>query len=140
MEKYVTAVILVVAINLVSACTTMDSTTQSSRYTFVDTAAAKDLFDRDVLFIDLRTKVRYDDGHIPGAVNLTWGRWFSEARLASVADKDQPLVIYCYGMHCQLSDLATEKAVTWGYTEVHYYMKGFPAWWDAGYPVEKSAS
>lgn len=127
---------LVAALLILSACASMDSSTGKSRYTKIDVIAAKALFDRDVLFIDLRTKVSYDRGHIPGAVNLTWGQKFSPARLAKVASKTQEVVFYCYGIHCEISANATDRAVAWGYKNVYYFMKGFPAWWDADYPIE----
>ena len=34
--------------------------------------------------------------------------------------------------------LSGAKAVSWGYKKVHYFAGGFPAWKEAGYPVEVS--
>ena len=96
----------------------------------------KNSYDRKALFIDVRTIASFDESHVPGAVNMYWGSRFSRDKLASLADLDQEIVIYCYGIHCELSSKATEKAVGWGYTEVHYFMKGFPAWQASGYPTE----
>jgi rhodanese-related sulfurtransferase len=48
---------------------------------------------------------------------------------------DQEIVIYCYGMHYEYSKQASNKALTWGYRKVYYFVKGYPAWLDAGYPT-----
>lgn len=137
MRKAFSILTLAAALFTLAACATTDSSTERTRYKTVNASAAKDLFDREALFVDVRSKASYDEGHIPGAVNLTWGRKFNPARLSKVASLDQPVVFYCYGIHCELSAKATESAVTWGYQKVHYFVKGYPAWLNAGYPVEQ---
>lgn len=135
MNKLFSTFPLAVALITLTACATMKLPAQKPRYVVVDAAAAKELFDRKALFVDVRSAASFDDGHVPGAVNMTWGRRFTKDRLANLADPDQEIVIYCYGIHCELSSKATDAAVAWGYTGVHYFMKGFPAWWGAGYPI-----
>ena len=137
MKKLFSNFFLAVALITLTACTTMKLSTQKPRYIVVDAAAAKALYDHKALFIDVRNAASFKDGHVPGAVNMTWGRRFSRARLEKLADRDREIVIYCYGIHCELSSKATDAAVTWGYTGVHYFVKGFPAWWGAGYPIEQ---
>ena len=138
MNKRLSILILVVLSISLSACITPDSAPVKPRYEVIDAEMAKVLFDRGALFIDLRIPAYYEQGRIPGAVNLTWGRRFNPTRLAAVADPDREIVIYCYGINCDLSGKATESAVTWGYTEVYYFVRGFPAWTAADYPVEES--
>jgi len=121
---------------ILTACATTESSPQKPRYVVVDAAAAKTLFDQKALFIDVRSAASFEERHIPGAVNMTWGRRFTKTRLANLADQDREIVIYCYGIHCEMSSKATDTTVSWGYTNVHYFMKGFPAWWNAGYPIE----
>jgi rhodanese-related sulfurtransferase len=137
MNNKLATLFLTVTLIAISACTTMESSAERPRYTVVDTAEAKALYDRKALFIDVRNAVSFEDGHVPGAVNMAWGRRFSRARFEKLADRDREIVIYCYGIHCELSSKATDVAVTWGYTGVHYFVKGFPAWWGAGYPIEQ---
>lgn len=137
MNKLFSIFFLAVALVTLTACATTKLSPQKPRYVVVDAAAAKELFDRNALFIDVRTVASFNDRHIPRAVNMTWGRRFTKDRLANLADPDQEIVIYCYGIHCELSSKATDAAVAWGYTGVHYFEKGFPAWWGAGYPIEQ---
>jgi rhodanese-related sulfurtransferase len=44
------------------------------------------------------------------------------------------------GKYCPYSAYAAAKALAWGYTHVYRFAGGFPAWKDAGYPIEKPPS
>ncbi len=118
-----------------AGCAGVPSTAQKS-YAAIDPAQARRLHDEGAVFIDLRLKSLFEAGHVPGAINLTWGRGYSERRLVEAVDRDQVLVIYCYGIACDISMRATEQARAWGFREVYHFMKGFPAWQAAGYPVD----
>ena len=102
-------------------------------------ATAKMLQEQGATIIDLRPRNWYDSGHVPGAVNLPFPN-FNENSLSRVADRETPVVFYCFGIHCDYSDIASGKAYVWGYREVYYFIKGYPGWLDAGYPVEKASS
>lgn len=130
---------LIAAMIMLSACVTTGPSNQKSTYSMVDVETAKVLHDRGALFVDVRNKTSYDEGHIAGAVNLD-SRQFTNTNLAKAASKDQELVFYCYGIHCDYSNKASSRALSWGYQKVYYFMKGYPAWWDAGYPIEQSPS
>lgn len=102
----------------------------------VDAQKAKSLFDRGVLFVDVRNSKDWDAGRIPGAEHIDLNGKLSEETLTKVAKKDQELVMYCNGPKCMRSSEASEKAVAWGYSKVYYFRDGFPAWQGAGFPVE----
>ena len=120
---------------LMAGCAGIPSSGQKS-FAAIDAEQARQLHEQGAVFIDVRLESLYQDGHVPGAINLTWGRGYSERRLAEVAQPDEVLVIYCYGIACDISMRATEQARAWGYREVYHFMKGFPAWQAAGLPVE----
>ncbi len=106
----------------------------------VSPAMAKALYDRGVRFVDVRSDARWNQGHIPGAVNLGFKKdfsekVFSEATLSAIVGKDQEVIIHCAGPKCLLSSKACVKAVSWGFTNVYYLRDGFPGWRAAGYPV-----
>ncbi|MGI9571161.1 MAG: rhodanese-like domain-containing protein [Desulfobulbia bacterium] len=103
--------------------------------TTVDAVDAKSLFDRGVPFVDVRGRESWNDGHIPGAINLYFKTEFNEAGLAAVVTKDRAFVVYCQGPRCLLSSKACGKAVAWGFTKVYYFREGYPSWKAAGYPV-----
>jgi adenylate cyclase len=100
---------------------------------------AKAMRDRGVVFVDARAANDFARGHIPGAVNLNVQTVLSRETLAPVAAKDQEVVFFCHGKYCPDSAIASAKAVIWGYTHVYYFAGGYPAWKEAGYPVEASA-
>ena len=97
---------------------------------------AKSLFDKGVKFIDVRNPRLYAKKHIPGAHHLDFKNAFTEQALASVADRDEPLVIYCSGVKCSRSSRASAMAASWGFSQVHYFRGGIVDWKNAGYPVE----
>lgn len=96
---------------------------------------AKELYDQGAVFIDVRNPRLYAKKHIPGAFHLDLKYDFDEEKLAAITRKDQPIVIYCSGVKCSRSYRACEKAVSWGYSKVHYFRGGIVDWKKAGYPV-----
>ena len=104
--------------------------------TKVDFRTAKALHDRGIIFIDVRASMDFARGHIPGASNLDVGTEFSKDSLLRIAAKDSDIVLSCHGKFCNDSTFASAKAVSWGFKHVYYFAGGFPAWKDAGYPVE----
>jgi TolB-like protein/Flp pilus assembly protein TadD/rhodanese-related sulfurtransferase len=104
--------------------------------TTVDAAAAKALFDRGVLFVDVRGEDSWKSGHIPKSIHLPLKRDFNKANLSAVARADREVVMYCMGPRCLLSSQACSQAVAWGFQNVYYFRDGFPGWKAAGYPIE----
>ncbi|HEY1788079.1 MAG TPA: rhodanese-like domain-containing protein [Verrucomicrobiae bacterium] len=66
----------------------------------------------NVNVVDVREPEDYEEGHIPGAVNLPRGTWESPKGLA----KDKVNVVYCYSQQCHLAANAC----------VAFAEKGFP--------------
>lgn len=104
--------------------------------TTISVAEAKKMFDAGVVFVDVRGDADFEAGRIPGAKHIAVKDKLTEATLAAVAKKDQPVVMYCNGEKCALSSKACAKAVSWGFKNVKYFRGGFPNWQKAGHPVE----
>lgn len=102
----------------------------------VDTTKARALFDDEVAFVDVRKDSDWDAGRIPGSIHLDIKSKYNEENLAGEVKKDEAVVLYCNGPSCMRSSDASKLAVNWGYSKVHYYRDGFPAWKAAGNPVE----
>ncbi len=77
-------------------------------------------------------------GHVPRAFNLDVATELSRDTLSRIVGKDEEFVLSCHGKYCPDSAYASAKAVTWGFKRVYYFASGFPAWKEAGYPVEAS--
>jgi len=113
-----------------------DSPPSVNGATTVTAAEAYALFEQGAAFIDGRTSSDFATGRIPGAVNLDQASSFTQASLAAVVAKADPVVFYCNGRSCLRSSEESALAVSWGYTAVHYMRDGYSAWEAAGYPIE----
>jgi len=100
-------------------------------YTEVDAAQANALIDnvQDLTVIDVRSRVFYDAGHIPGAVSVPARK--AEDLLSSYP-KDGTYLLYCGGNSesIYLGNLMAEK----GYPNIYRLVDGYVAWRRAGYP------
>ena len=104
--------------------------------TTIDVHQAKTLHDRGVKFVDVRAAKGFASGHVPGAFNLDVATELSLESLSRIVGKNEEVVLSCHGKTCPDSAYASAKAVAWGFKRVYYFAGGFPAWAEAGYPVE----
>jgi rhodanese-related sulfurtransferase len=131
------SILISLSFSFANATELVDATPESvPGATTVDASQAKKLFDQEALFVDLRKENMWNSGLIPGAVWLEMKSAFTQEALEAEAGKDEALVFYCSGVRCPRSAKACEKALKWGYTNVNYFRGGFPAWKNAGLPVE----
>jgi len=92
------------------------------------------------VLIDARPKRVADKGMIPTAINISDSE-FDKYVDKLPADKASPLIYYCGGLECVLSDNSAEKARKLGYTNVLTYPPGYPEWEKLhGAPAATSAS
>jgi rhodanese-related sulfurtransferase len=93
-----------------------------------------------VVFIDARPQHEYEAGHIPFAylvppTSLDAGRLGDLMEVGGV-DPSQRAVVYCEGGSCDASELVALHLQDMGFTKLHIYVDGFPAWQAAGHEVE----
>jgi len=102
-----------------------------------DPETAKQVFDAgSALFVDVRSRDMFDEGHIPGAVSLPLGDFKTRVEaFAAEVSPAQPLVTYCSGRLCQDSHTAAQLLMERGFENVVVYIDGFPGWIENGYPV-----
>ena len=95
----------------------------------VSAAHLKKLIDEKGAYalVDARPRRVADKGMIPTAINLPDTEFDKLAHLLP-ADKATPLVFYCGGLDCVLSDKSAEKARQRGHTQVFTYPEGYPEW------------
>ena len=106
--------------------------------TAVNAAEAKQLWEDGAVFLDSRKITDWEAGHIPEAIHLDRknSAVYNSEALDQLAAKDEPIVSYCNGERCLRSFKTAEDLVKHGYQKVYYFRDGFPAWNDAGYPIE----
>ncbi len=88
------------------------------------------------LLVDVRPRVRYEEGHVPGAISIP--RPMLEANLDKLP-KDRLVIFYCGGLACHLSPEAAEVAKQNGFTNIKVWYEGEPQWVkDGGYLITET--
>lgn len=77
--------------------------------------------------VDSRPLPRYQDGFIPGAINLPYPA-FDKNLDKLPADKNRLVVFYCAGTTCTMSPKSLEKAEALGYRNAKVFREGMPGW------------
>jgi rhodanese-related sulfurtransferase len=115
---------------------TIDGTTKVGTEKVISLANAKS----DLVIIDARKPGDYEEGHIPGAVSVPAGGEYkvtADDLAKHIPAKATPVLFYCNGVECGRSVAAARTAVDAGYKNIYWYRKGWAAYDDSGYPVEK---
>lgn len=81
----------------------------------------------------------YDDGHLPGAINIPHTE-VDELAPALLPDKNAAIVVYCASGPCRNSELAARALAQLGYANVRDYHEGKAEWVAAGLPLESGAA
>jgi rhodanese-related sulfurtransferase len=101
----------------------------------VDYAFVHKLVDQgtgNFMLVDSRPLPRFQQGTIPGSVNIPYPAWDKVvSRLP--ADKNTQLVFFCQGVTCQMSPLSQRKAIALGYKNTKVYHEGVPEWQSKDY-------
>ena len=87
----------------------------------------------DAIFVDVRERAEWDEGHVPGAVHIPRGSLESRAE-GLLPDRGQPLVVYCAAG--SRSAFAAKTLEELGYVSVVSLAGGFTDWKRNGLPVE----
>src|SRR5919198_6759298 len=94
-----------------------------------DAAARAD----EPVFLDVRERDEWEEGHIPGAVHIERGNL--ESRIERlVPDRDRPIVTYCAGGNRSVFAARTLEEL--GYEHVSSLTGGFTDWKRNGFPVQ----
>jgi rhodanese-related sulfurtransferase len=101
------------------------------------------------VILDARPYDEYAVSHIPGARTVpgkpgtTPALYVADvnAVLSTIADKNQPLILYCNGLNCGRSKRFADELLKAGYRNVRRYQLGAPVWRALGgvMQVEKPA-
>ncbi|MGE5339701.1 MAG: rhodanese-like domain-containing protein [Gemmatimonadota bacterium] len=96
----------------------------------VDYAFVRKLVDRgsgDFVLVDSRPLPRFQQGTIPGAINVPYPA-FDKFANRLPASKNTLVVFFCQGLTCQMSPMSQSKAKALGYTNTKVYHEGVPEW------------
>ncbi|HXG36734.1 MAG TPA: ArsR family transcriptional regulator [Dehalococcoidia bacterium] len=85
----------------------------------------------EALLLDVRPRLEYEHGHLPGAVSLPLEELASRVE---ELPRDRPIVTYCRGAYCLFADEAATLLRQHGFT-VYRLEGGWPEWLAEGRPV-----
>ena len=93
----------------------------------------------DVTVVDALPASYYDQGHLPGALNLVEDE-VDERAADLLPDKGAPIVTYCSNTACNNSQAVANRLANLGYTNVRKYAEGIQDWAEHDLPVESTVS
>ena len=110
-------VFLLLAVLLLTACGQDKENDQGAVYMNITAEEAKQIMDTEdgYIILDVRTREEYDEGHIPGATQISHEE-IAEKAEDVLTDKDQMILVYCRSG--RRSKIAAEALVELGYTNI----------------------
>jgi rhodanese-related sulfurtransferase len=104
----------------------------------INVEEAKALFDGGAAqFIDARIEKNFLAAHVPDAMHLPFSAFSSRRpEQLDALFPELPTVIYCSSQECHSSELVGKQLIGQGFDDIRVLDGGFPAWVDAGFPVD----
>jgi len=96
--------------------------------------------DRSTLFVDVRSSIDYDYGHIAGAISLPeeeFEQRFPE--LKPRLERAGTIVVYCKSVDCGKSLWSALRLRDAGLRQTRIYPHGWNEWYNHGLPIVRSA-
>ncbi len=100
-----------------------------------DVHATQELEDRGFILVDVRSADSFEQGHLPGAINIPQAG-LTEKRLAEYP-ANALFVVYCAGPHCNGSTKAAIRLAKLG-RPVKEMIGGTTGWVDEGFSLVRS--
>jgi rhodanese-related sulfurtransferase len=98
---------------------------------------------KSALILDARSSVFFQQGHVPGALNLARDEFAVDYRNLSPTLKgatDRPIIVYCSGGYCHDSKMVAGALLTLGFANVRLFTGGWDEWSAANLPVATGAA
>ena len=110
-------ILILLAVLLLTACGQDKENDQGVVYVNITAEEAKQIMDSEERYIilDVRTQEEYDEGHIPGATQISHEE-IAEKAEEVLTDKEQLILVYCRSG--RRSKIAAEALVELGYTNI----------------------
>lgn len=102
----------------------------------IDLKIAKKFYYDDVLFVDARNDISFNEGHITGAISSTP---YNEM-VDNIFDNqgfNNPIVVYCDDAECGLSEDLAYQLQAEGFSRIYVFGGGWNQWLTAKLPVTK---
>jgi rhodanese-related sulfurtransferase len=92
----------------------------------------------EVTVVETLRPEHFAQGHLPGAIHIHFEEVADKAP-GLLPEKHAAIVTYCSNTACTNSEIAANKLVALGYTNVRRYAEGKQDWQEAGLPLEGAA-
>ena len=110
-------IFLILAAILLTGCGQDKENTREAEYVNITAQEAKQIMDSEegYIILDVRTQEEYDQGHIPGAIVISYEEIADKAEEV-LTDKNQLILVYCRSG--RRSKIAAEALLELGYTNI----------------------
>ena len=110
-------IFLILAAILLTGCGQDKENTREVEYVNITAEEAKQIMDSEegYIILDVRTQEEYDQGHIPGAIGISYEEIPDKAEEV-LTDKNQLILVYCRSG--RRSKIAAEALLELGYTNI----------------------
>ena len=117
MKKWI---LFLLAVMLMTGCGQNIDNKQEAVYLNITAEEAKEIMDSEegYVILDVRTQEEFDQGHIPGAIQISHEE-IAEKAEEVLTDKDQLILVYCRSG--RRSKIAAEALVELGYTNIREF-------------------
>lgn len=117
MKKWI---LFLLAVMLMTGCGQNIDNKQEAVYLNITAEEAKEIMDSEegYVILDVRTQEEFDQGHIPGAIQISHEE-IAEKAEEVLTDKDQMILVYCRSG--RRSKIAAEALVELGYTNIREF-------------------
>ena len=96
--------------------------------------------EEDVVLVDALGEGRFEEAHLPGAINIPYDRVDELAPRLLPGKGAQIVVVYCSNSPCRSSAIASSRLSLLGYEDVRDYHEGTQDWIEAGLPTESGGT
>ena len=110
-------ILLFLAVMMLTACGQDKENNQGAVYVNITAEEAKQIMDSEegYIILDVRTQEEFDQGHIPGATQISHEE-IAEKAEEVLTDKEQLILVYCRSG--RRSKIAAEALAELGYTNI----------------------
>ena len=103
----------------------------------IDAHEAEQLIAGGVRTLDVLPAEVFEQVHLPGATSMPLEEF--DPTMVESFDRSEPVVVYCFDQHCDLSARASARLEQLGFEHVHDLIGGRAAWTALGLPTEGTA-
>ncbi len=117
-------------VEVVSSLPSLKAKSSGSQITGIDLELAKELFEKNTLFVDARAEEFYNEGHIPNAICFDDFDLLVE-KLENTIGLDDQFIVYCSDSDCGSSEDLSYELQSYGYNNILLFKGGWKEWTDA---------